>query len=138
MTEEFEQLREKDRVVLQHISEGRTDTHQITQATTLKDYEVRYSLNKLKELGLVTLEKPDGMVERVVNGQKRLFKAPTEAQLTEMAEMYFDECEVSTTDYSNMEHEELVDEYRDLKARIEALEESFEVFKKQVQQRMHQ
>lgn len=133
MTEELKELREKDRIVLQHISEGRTDTHQITQATTLQAHEVRYSFNKLEELGLVTLEKPDCMVERVVNGQKRVFKAPTEAQQTKRTNKILGIDQEEVERYKNLSQKELTAKVRELEAEVQSLQRSFEVFRKQVQ-----
>ena len=73
MKEEFEKIRDKDRVVLEHIEEGQDDVQKITEQTTLENHHVSYSFEKLEGLGFVTVKKPDKMVERVVDGQKRVF-----------------------------------------------------------------
>lgn len=138
MTEEPEGLRKKDQAVLQHISKGHTDTHQITQATTLKAHEVRYSLNKLKKLGLVELEKPEGMVERIVKGQKRVFKAPTGAQLTEKGRQCLKEHLDETVHYEDLNRAELVEKVRDLNTQVDELQQSFQIFRQQVQRRLEE
>lgn len=55
-------------IVLQCISEGRDDIQLITAATTLTNSKVNWRFQKLESLGLIEVEKPDGMVERVVDG----------------------------------------------------------------------
>lgn len=137
MTEELEGLREKDRAVLRHISQGRTDTHQITQATTLEAHEVRYSLKKLEELELIILEKPDGMVERVVDGQKRKFKAPLKAELTGKGPDRLAESQDDTKRYRDMSKEELANKVLQLEEELQNLQHSFYVFRKQLQRKIN-
>ncbi|SDQ40752.1 type IV secretory system conjugative DNA transfer family protein [Natronobacterium texcoconense] len=79
-----EELREKDRRVLECIREGKDDVQKITEATCLENHEVNYCFRKLKDLDLVEIEKPEGKVERVIDGQKRVFQAPKKASLTEL------------------------------------------------------
>lgn len=136
MTDDTETLREKDRAVLSHILEGRNDTHEITQATTLADYEVRYSFGKLEDHGLIRIEKPDGMVERTVDGQKRVFKAPHQAHLTDKAKEYLEQTRIKedAERFEDMSREELVEKIRDHEDRIDRLETAVEMLKASFQQ----
>ena len=79
----LEGLRDIDRIVLNAIKNGKDDTQKITSHTGLHRDKVTYSLKKLEKQGLITVKKPDRMVERVVDGQKRVFQAPINAELTE-------------------------------------------------------
>jgi len=131
------ELRDKDLAVLRAISDGHDDTQKVKSETTLENHEIRYSLDKLENLGLVELEQPDGMVERVVNGQKRVFQAPTRAKLTEYGENQVAELDTEATDrYEDMTHNELVKKLYDLESQIETLHKQFETFQKQVQKRL--
>jgi predicted transcriptional regulator len=60
--------RDKDHAVLHQIQIGNTDVQQITSATTLSNREVNYCFEKLEELGLIEVEKLDGMVEHIIDG----------------------------------------------------------------------
>lgn len=74
--EEFEEIRDKDHVVLKHIEKGLDDVQKITAETTLENHHVSYCFEKLEDLGLITVEKPDKMVERVIDGQKKSLPTP--------------------------------------------------------------
>lgn len=131
------ELREKDQAVLQAVSSGHDDTQKIKSETTLESHEIRYSLNKLEDLGLVESEQPDGMVERVVDGQKRVFQAPTEAELTEEGEHLSTELDSEDANrYEDLTHSELVQKVYHLESQLETLHRQFETFQKQVQQRL--
>lgn len=132
----LEELREKDRVVLECIGEGRDDTQKITEATTLETHEARYSLEKLQGLGLIDVEKPDGMVERVVDGQKRVFRHPSRAELTDRGQGCVASAGEAPGDYRDLSRKELVERMHRLEARIEELEEQFEIFREQVQRKI--
>jgi predicted transcriptional regulator len=135
--EEFEKIRDKDHVVLQHIEEGREDVQKITSETTLENHHVSYCFEKLEEQGLITVEKPDKMVERVVDGQKRVFQHPKQAELTDKGLQYLEESETDTEiGYEDMTHSKLVEKVNELEREVEDLKEAFRVFKKQIQQRM--
>jgi hypothetical protein len=84
-----DQLREKDRLVLTCIHDGRDDIQQINTTTVLANHEAAYCFEKLAELDLIDVETPEGMVERVVDGQKRVFDAPKQARLTDRGKQYF-------------------------------------------------
>jgi len=131
------ELRDKDQAVLQALSDGHDDTQKIKSETTLENHEIRYSLDKLEGLGLVELEQPNGMVERVVKGQKRVFQAPTQAELTEKGS--YRESEINSEDtnrYENLTHSELVEKVYQLESQLETLNRKFETFQRQVQQRL--
>lgn len=129
------QLRDIDQTILHHIQNGHNDTQKITSKTTIKTHRVRYSLEKLQQQGLITVEQPDQMVERVVDGQKRVFQHPKQAQLTEKGEDYLESADREDLDeYENLSHKELVKMAHRLEKQVEELEQSFEIFRKQVQQ----
>jgi len=77
-----DQLRDKDCTVLTAIDDGHDDTQKIKAATILENHEIRYSLTKLADLGLIEVQQPEGNVERIINGQKRVFQHPKQAELT--------------------------------------------------------
>ncbi len=85
----FEDLREIDQTVLSCIKKGKHDVQQITSTTGLPNHKVNYSFRKLAELGLITVEKPDEPVERIIDGQKRVFQVKV-AELTPKAEAGFE------------------------------------------------
>lgn len=137
MKDEFEKIREKDRVVLEHINQGRDDVQKITEETTLENHHVSYSFEKMEELDLVQVSRPNKMVERVVNGQKRVFQHPKKAELTDMGVRFVEESDSEgVTEYEDMSHGELVDRVRELEEEVGELKEAFRLFKKQIQQKM--
>ena len=137
MTSEIENLRDKDHTILQHIQNGHNDTQKITSNTTLQNHHINYSLQKLADLDLITLQKPDTMVERVINGQKRVFQHPKQAQLTEKAKQYLEQTEQEDLDkYEDLTHKELVQEVYDLKERVQTLENGLATFQRQVQNKL--
>jgi predicted transcriptional regulator len=69
-----EELRDIDRTVLTCIKEGKDDIQKITSATGFPNHKVNYCFEKLDDLGLIRVEKPEKPVERVINGQKRVFE----------------------------------------------------------------
>jgi predicted transcriptional regulator len=133
MTDEKPPLRDKDQTVLHHIQEGRDDIQKITEATTLENHEVNYCFQKLEKLGLIEVKKPDGRVERVIDGQKRVFEAPKEAVLIKKGEHYLEHSEQKDLDeYENLSHRELVKKVHELENELEHLERSFSIFQTQV------
>jgi predicted transcriptional regulator len=116
---EPEELRDKDWTVLHNIQQGNTDVQQITSATVLENHEVNYCFRKLDDLDLINVEKPDGMVTRVIDGQKRVFEAnkPNE-------------------DYEDLTHRELVQRVHQLEQDITQLQQALKLFRKQVQERL--
>ena len=136
MTDDL-QLRDIDQAVLHHITEGHNDTQKITQATTLENHRVRYSLKKLEQLGLITVEQPDQMVERVVDGQKRVFQHPKKAELTDKGRRTLRESDQEDLEaYQNLTHKELVKKVNHLETEIQTLKNSMEAFRKQVQEHL--
>ena len=132
MTDDLK-LRDIDKTILHHITEGRNDTQKITQETTLKTHRIRYSLKKLEKQGLITVTQPDQMVERVINGQKRVFQHPKQDKgLQKTEELNQENLEA----FKNMSHRELVKKTRRLEKDINELENAFEAFRKQVQQKI--
>ncbi|ADE02803.1 hypothetical protein [Haloferax volcanii] len=135
--EEFEEIRDKDHVVLKHIEKGLDDVQKITAETTLENHHVSYCFEKLEDLGLITVEKPDKMVERVIDGQKRVFQHPKEAKLTGKAHRYLEQSEPeSMTEYEDLSHREVVERVKTVEDELEELKGSFRLFKKQIQKKI--
>lgn len=126
------QLRDEDHAVLCCIRDGDDDVQKIKAATTLTKRQVNYAFDKLEDLDLIEVSRPDGQVERVIDGQKRVFDAPKQATLTEQAVNYLQSTETATTQYEDLSREELVETVHDLETRIDQLEDAFESFRKQV------
>lgn len=135
--DEFDQIRDKDHTVLQHIQEGEEDVQKITAATTLENHHVNYAFEKLEEDGLLDVSKPDGTVERIIDGQKRVFQHPKQADLTGKGEEYLEHAEREDLDeYENLSHGELVEKIHRLEDKIDQLESSLEAFRRQVRERL--
>jgi len=135
--EEFEKIRDKDHVVLQHIEEGREDVQKITAQTTLENHHVSYCFEKLEKQGLITVEKPDKMVERIVDGQKRVFQHPKEAELTDKGLQYLEESQPEdVTEYEDLSYDELVKKVRRLETDVSNLQNSLEAFRRQVKENL--
>jgi hypothetical protein len=128
------ELRDKDRTVLYQIHEGNTDIQQITEATTLSNRETNYCFNKLDDHGLIEVEKPDGMIERTIDGQKRVFEHPKQAQLTNKGQEHLSEN--PPQNYEDLSHKELVQKVRTLEKDVEELKTSLDTFREQVQKRL--
>ncbi|ADQ66297.1 hypothetical protein GL213_03485 [Halogeometricum borinquense] len=137
MTEALENLREKDQVVLNQIDQGNDDVQKITEATTLENYHVTYAFEKLEDLGLLKVSKPEGTVERIINGQKRVFQHPKQAALTEKGRQHLEQLETDGFDeYENLSHRELVKKTHQLEADIRQLENSLNTFRQQVVEKL--
>jgi hypothetical protein len=138
MTDRFNAVREKDHTVLTCIKSGENDVQQITAATTLSNSEVNYSFTKLADLGLITVEKPDGMVDRVIDGERQVFEAPKQAYLTDDALDYFDwtDREAELAAYRAMTQDELAERVHALEGQVSDLEDAFEAFRKQVREKL--
>ena len=131
------ELRDIDKTILHHITEGRNDTQKITQETTLKTHRIRYSLKKLEKQGLITVKQPDRMVERVVDGQKRVFQHPKKAELTDKGLQKTEELNQENLEaFENMSHKEMVKRIQSLENDIDKLQRSFKAFRKQVKQKI--
>lgn len=128
----FDQIREKDHVVLQCIRDGYDTTRAIRDETTLSNRDVNYAFDKLEDLGLIETVTPDHRVTAVVDGQKRNFKAPREAALTSRGQDYFAWTDRDRTKYRTMTHDDLVERVRALEQRIEEIQDTFEAFRQQV------
>jgi len=130
-------LRDIDQAVLHHIVEGHNDTQKITSKTTLKTHRIRYSLKKLEKQGLITVKQPDRMVERVVDGQKRVFQHPKKAELTDKGLQKTEELNQENLEaFENMSHKEMVKRIQSLENDIDKLQRSFKAFRKQVKQKI--
>jgi len=128
------ELRDKEHLILQQIQSGNNDVQKITSQTTLENHHVTYAFQKLEELQLVEVSKPEGRVERVINGQKRVFQHPKQAELTEKGEKYLERSDQEDIDqYENLSHRELIEKTHELEEKIEELEKKFELFQRQVQ-----
>jgi predicted transcriptional regulator len=133
---EPEELRDKDWTVLHNIQQGNTDVQQITSATVLENHEVNYCFRKLDDLDLINVEKPDGMVTRVIDGQKRVFEAPKQAELTDNARHLLTQRNKPNEDYEDLTHRELVQRVHQLEQDITQLQQALKLFRKQVQERL--
>ena len=131
-----DQLRDIDQVVLQKVAEGVDTTHKISEITTFETHRIRYSLKKLDSLGLLKLEKQDGTVERTVDGQRRVFQSPLQGELTDRGEEYLKQNKEDLNRYQDLTHEELVEKVLELESQFEDLQQSFEVFRQQVQNQL--
>ena len=77
------------------------------------------------------------MVERVIDGQKRVFQHPKQAELTEKGEKFLGQASQEISEaYEDLSHNELVEKVRQLEAEIGQLEQKFEVFRNQIQQKL--
>lgn len=136
MSEHKDQIRVIDQVVLQKVAEGIDTTHKISEATTFKTHRVRYSLKKLDSLNYLNVEKRDGMEEDVIDGQRRIFQAPLRGELTDSGEEYLKQNKEDLDQYHDLSREELVTKVQELESQVEELQQSFEVFRKQVQREL--
>ncbi len=134
--EELEQLRDKDHVVLKHIEEGLDDVQKITAATTLENHHVSYSFQKLEQLGLITIEKPDKMIERIVDGQKRVFQHPKKAELTDKGLKLLEKEDIESNRFEDLTQRELTEKVNQLENKVEDMEQQFELFRRQVKQQL--
>jgi predicted transcriptional regulator len=131
------ELRDKEQTILQQIRNGNDDVQKITSATTLENHHVTYAFQKLEELDLLKVSKPEGTVERIINGQKRVFQHPKQAELTDKGQQYLENTDREDLDkYENLSHSELVKKTHDLEKQVQELEQKFETFRSQVQQRL--
>lgn len=130
---EFQEIRDKDHLILQEVSSGNDDVQKITSETTLENHHVTYAFEKLEQLNLLNVSKPNGTVERIIDGQKRVFQHPKQAELTEKGKQYLEHSEQKDLDeYENLSHRELVEKIYRLEEQMGELEEKFETFQKQV------
>lgn len=134
------ELREKDRAVLACIADGKDDVQQITATTTLENHEVNYCFTKLADLGLLEVDMPEGYVERYVDGQRRVFRAPKNASLTDHGVEYLNRCEATVEDsaYRDLDRIELVEAVHELEQEVGELRQEFTLFKQQVQRTLRE
>jgi len=136
MSNTVKPLRDKDRAVLECIRDGDNDVQQIKAATTLSKREVNYSFEKLEDLDFIEVSRPDGQVERIIDGQKRVFDAPKEATLTDQAIQYLQSTANDGDRFQDLTRDELVEKIHGLEARVDRLESGFENFRQQVLQKL--
>lgn len=138
MTDEqvFENVREKDHTVLTCIQNGEDDVQKIKAATTLTKRDVNYAFEKLEDLELIDIHRPDGRVERIIDGQKRVFDAPKEATLTKTGIQYLHTMNQDRGKYEDLSRDELIEKIHNLEYRVDQLENGFEAFRQQVLQRL--
>ena len=136
----FEQVKEPEHVVLEHIHDGVDDVRQLNKETALTRRQINYRFTKLAGLGLITVDKPDSdeYVTEVINGDKHTYKAPKSACLTPLGETYLDwaEAEGVTDKYDGMTVDEVAQLAQENAARIEAVETQLEQFRRQVLSRL--
>jgi len=129
-----DRLRPEDRVVLQCVDEGFDDTFEITTETGLESHRVRYCLKKLDRLGYVDLRKESGMVERIHDGQKRVFKAPLQASVTaDGAELVASLDTGSDVERTEQSLDALVERLEDQEQRIDRLETAVRMLRNSLQ-----
>jgi len=134
----MDKLRDKDKIVLQAVQEGNDDIQKITETTTLENHEVNYCFSKLEDLNLIHVEKPDGYTTRNINGQKRTFQTPKQANLTNRAEKYLEDSDREDLDeYENLDRKELVQKVQRLENQVGKLEQKFEVFRNQIVEKIN-
>jgi len=138
MTEEDLPLRDKDLAVIHKIHDGDDDTYEITSTTTLENHEVYYCFDKLETLGLITVERRDGMVERIDDGQLRVFQAPNRARLTERGREVLSQRVETVDQFDEMSHAELVERVRSLEQQVQELQKTISQFRKHVQKKLKQ
>lgn len=136
MSERFEYVREKDHVVLSCIRNGHDDVQQIRSETTLTWREVDYSIEKLADQGLIDVEKQEGYVTRIVDGQKRTFQAPRSVDLTRQGRQYFAEHQQDLGQYEDLSRDELIERIHELEDRVDRLENGFKAFRQQVKRQL--
>ncbi|PSP57014.1 hypothetical protein BRC72_11475 [Halobacteriales archaeon QH_7_66_36] len=131
------ELRDKEHLILQQVEQENDDVQKITQDTTLENHHVTYAFQKLEKLGLVEVSKPEGTVERVIDGQKRVFQHPKKAELTGKGKQHLKHSEREDIDeYENLSQRELVEKVNRMEAEIEDLQGSLESFRRQVQEHL--
>ena len=137
MTETMDKLRDKDEIVLQAVQEGNDDIQKITETTILENHEVNYCFSKLEDIDLITIEKPNGYTTRNINGQKRVFQTPKQANLTDKGEQYLEHSEQEDLyQYQNLSRKELVEKVHQLERQVDNLEGTIQSFRKQVQKHL--
>lgn len=122
--------------LLAHIQAGRADTQQITAASTFENHQVRRLFRTLADAGLVTVDKPEGMVERWVDGQRRVFQAPLRAELTAQGEAVLAAGPTTAAAVETMSRAELIEAYHTLCERVADLEVALDVFRDQVRRQL--
>jgi len=128
------QLRDKDQIILSAISDGHDDVQKITAETTLENHHVTYAFKKLEKHDLIQIEKPDGYVQRQINGQKRVFQHPKQAELTDGGRQALKQQNQENLDhYESLSKKELVEKVHSLERRIDDIEMKLETFKRQIQ-----
>ena len=127
-------LREKDVKVLELVSEQADDVQQLTSATNLTNSEVNYCFRKLEDWNLITVEKPEGMVTRVIDGTKQVFEAPKQAALTQYGEkvvQHLDTDEIGN-EFEDMTRKQLVRKVHELEKELNELRKDFGILQKQL------
>lgn len=136
----LERLVETDLAILQAVHEGHDDTMKIREATTLDNRSINHHLvekeGNLEERGLVDIHRPDGPERREVNGHTQYLPyAPKRIVLSEKGQAVLREAE-QVENYLDMTRKELVQRVRELEKDIENLETRFDVFRRQVRERI--
>lgn len=128
----FDQVRDEDHDVLVCIRRGDSDVRSINEETALTQRQINYAFEKLQELGLIDVHRPEGYTTQVINGQKRRFRKPKQAMLTENGLEYFQHRDTAQLRYENMDKSELVRLTKENEEAINDLKKSFAAFRQQV------
>lgn len=137
MSEEiFQRVSERDHTVLCMVRDGHDDTHKITQETDLDSDSIRPAFYKLERLGLLTIEKPGGMTERVTDGQRRVFKTPLQAALTDKGREFFEWTDRDENKYEDVSQAELVQRVHTLESEVQTVKTELTGLKEFVRERL--
>ncbi|SFT06649.1 hypothetical protein [Halostagnicola kamekurae] len=110
------------------------DVQKITTETTLENHYVTYSFEKPQDLGLIQVENPAEWSNASSTARNGCPKHPN-GGITKKAEQYLKQTEQESPDnYGNLSHTRR--ESPRLENQVQELEQKFEVFRNQIQQRL--
>lgn len=141
-TTPHDQLNEKELAILHAVKDGNDDTLKIRKATTLDNRQINHHLveknDNLEELGLVNISRPDGPERREENGHVQYLPyAPKRVALTGEGRTVLREAG-DVENYADMTKKEMVRRMRELEERVEDVETRFDVFRRQVRERLEE
>jgi len=135
MTQQYSNIGDREIQVMHLVQQGYDDFQKVREQLTLSWRQLDYSLEKLEDVDLVTIQERSGYTTREVDGQRRKFKAPRGVKLTTEGEEYLDHVEVQRQ-YQDLSREELFEQLHRLEKRVSELEAGFETFKKQIRSQL--
>ena len=136
MTQQYSNIGNREIQVMHLVQQGYDDFQKIREQLTLSWRQLDYTLEKLEDVNLVTIQERSGYTTREVDGQRRKFKAPRGVKLTTEAEEYLNHVEVQRQ-YQDLTREELVEQLHRLEKRVSELEAGFKTFKKQIRSQIN-